>query len=326
MWRLRDEKMDQRITIEFKNCINLAEILNKYNHNDSEYVTMQIGYDGNIYILLNKNIPERIDGMFVPAESNSRFAVLVLQIDWHEDKIIQEKYYDLGVQKMNYSFIQPIPQGFLLVAARCRYNKGNPDKNASVIDHDGNMIREFCIGDGISQCLFHPELGIITGYFDEGIFGNYGWKEPLGAYGVRVWGIDGQDIWKADKQIYDCYAMNVSGTGDIWYYYYDEFKLVKANINGADHREYVPEIKGAESIIISEDEAALIMDKGYDADDEFAAKKILYDKLGDEIPVLFKYKGIECRVGLISSYGSKAVFMENWKHMFIRSFQSLCTD
>lgn len=40
--------MDQRITIEFKNCIDLAEILNKYNHNDSEYVTMQIGYDGNI--------------------------------------------------------------------------------------------------------------------------------------------------------------------------------------------------------------------------------------------------------------------------------------
>ena len=326
MWRLRDEKMDQRITIEFKNCIDLAEILNKYNHNDSEYVTMQIGYDGNIYILLNKNIPERIDGMFVPAESNSRFAVLVLQIDWHEEKIIQEKYYDLGVQKMNYSFIQPIPQGFLMVAARCRYNKGNPDNNAAVIDPEGKVIREFCIGDGISQCLFHPDLGIITGYFDEGIFGNYGWKHPLGAYGVRVWGSDGQDIWKAEKQICDCYALNISGAGDIWYYYYDEFKLVKVNINGADHREYVPEIKGAESIIISEDEAALIMDKGYDADDEFAAKKILYDKLGDEIPVLFKYKDIECRVGLISSYGSKAVFMENWKHMFIRSFQSLCTD
>ena len=67
------------------------------------------------------------------------------------------------------------------------------------------------------------------------------------------------------------------------------------------------------------------MDKGYDANDEFAAKKILYDKLGDEVPVTFMYEGKECRVRLISSYGSKAVFVEDWKHMFIRSFQSLCT-
>ena len=80
--------MEQKITIEFKNVIDLAEIIKRHDLTFDEYVTMQIAYDGNIYILFNKDIPERIDGMFVPTESNSIFAVLVLQIDWKEEKVI----------------------------------------------------------------------------------------------------------------------------------------------------------------------------------------------------------------------------------------------
>ena len=312
--------MDQGITIEFKNPIDLAALFNKYKHSVDEYVTMQIGHDGNIYILFNKNIPERIDGMFVPTESNSMFAVLVLQIDWNEEKVTDEKYYHLGLKKMNYSFIQPVEDGFLLVSSRCSYNRGDPEKNAAIVDFEGNIIEEFCLGDGISQCMVHPDLGIVVGYFDEGIFGNYGWDDPLGSYGVRVWGRGGQDIWKADRSIYDCYAMNISGIGDIWYYYYDDFKLVKTDINRSCEKEFVTGIDGADSLIISEDEATVVMDKGYDAHEEFVAKKILYDKLGEEVPLVFVYKGKKCDVRLLSSYGSNAAFIENWNRLFVRSF------
>ena len=312
--------MNQKLLIEFKNHIDLGDLIKKYNHSFDEYVTMQIGFDGNVYILFNKNIPERIDGMFVPTESNSNYSVLLLQIDWNEEKIINEKYYDLGVQKMNYSFVQPISEGLLLVSSRCRFNKGNPENNAAIVDFNGNIIDEFCLGDGISHCFVHPDLGIVIGYFDEGVFGNYGWNNPLGACGVRVWGRGGQDIWQADKNIYDCYAMNISETGTIWYYYYDELQLVNASINNSCEREYVPEIDGAVSLIISKDNLTIMMDKGYDANDEFVAKKIIDDKLCDEVHISFMYQGKCRKVSLISSYGSKAAFVENGTCLFLRSF------
>nr|MCR5251802.1 hypothetical protein [Lachnospiraceae bacterium] len=288
--------MDQRITIEFKNAVDLAELIKKYGHNFAEYETLQIGHDGNIYILFNRKIPERIDGMFVPTQSNSGFAVLVLQIDWDEEKITDEKYYDLGQKKMFYSFVQPIEEGFLLVSARCMNYKQGPEQNAAVVDLAGNIIEEFCLGDGISYCLVHPDLGIVTGYFDEGIIGNYGWKQPLGADGVRIWGRGARDIWRADRPIYDCYALNISDAGALWYYYYAEFKLVKVNARDFSEREFVPGIDGADSLIISEDEVTLFMDKGYDANEQFVARKVLGDRLGEEMAVEFKYNGENCKV------------------------------
>ena len=312
--------MEQRMIIEFNDHIDLTGLLKKYDHDFDEYVTMQLGYDGNIYILFNKSIPERIDGMFVPTESNSVFDVLVLRIDWDEEKVINEEYYHLGVQKMNYSFIQPIQGGFLLVSARCSYKKDGPENNAVIVDHEGNKITEFCLGDGISHCMVNPSSEMITGYFDEGIFGNYGWEEPLGACGVRAWGRDGRDIWKADKEIYDCYAMNISDKGDIWYYYYNDFRLVRVNINGSYDREYDPEIEGADSLIISEDEYTLVMDIGYDEHEEFVMRRIIGDRLSDEIPLIFTYEGEKSNVRLISSYGSRAVFVDDGNRMMIKRF------
>lgn len=33
---------------------------------------------------------------------------------------------------------------------------------------------------------------IVTSYFDEGIFGNFGWDQPLGASGLVVWDEQGR--------------------------------------------------------------------------------------------------------------------------------------
>ena len=90
----------------FSYHVDIHEIFRRYNA--ASFVNMQIGYDWHIYILLNAEIPERIDGMFVPTESDSRYCVLALDADWDSGCITGESFYDLGVQKMNYHFVQKV--------------------------------------------------------------------------------------------------------------------------------------------------------------------------------------------------------------------------
>lgn len=71
---------------------------------------------------------------------------------------------------------------------------------------------------------------IITSYFDEGVFGNYGWDEPLGACGLIAWTSEGTPLWKNENySIYDCYAISLDEEENLWFYYYDEFRLVRTN-------------------------------------------------------------------------------------------------
>lgn len=48
----------------------------------------------------------------------------------------------------------------------------------------------------------------------QGIFGNYGWDEPIGNCGLIVWDENGNIVWKSKYLIYDCYAMNVDDRGN----------------------------------------------------------------------------------------------------------------
>ena len=52
------------------------------------------------------------------------------------------------------------------------------------------MLSRFCLGDGIQDCVVKKDGTIITSYFDEGVFGNYGWDEPLGDCGLIAWTSD----------------------------------------------------------------------------------------------------------------------------------------
>ncbi len=252
----------------FNDFLDHAELRKRHNLVHDELVTIQIGPDGKIYFLFNDNVPDRIDGMFVPTKSNSGYSVLVLDVDWKREKVTCENLYRLGTMQMNYHYVQPTEDKLLLVASRCFFNKGNPENNAAIVDFKGNIHAEFCLGDGINDCLVRKDNTIVTSYFDEGIFGNYGWDEPLGACGIKVWSKDGKDvIWEADRDIYDCYALNIGDQDDIWYYYYDDFKLVRTNLK--DEVEYDPNIHGADAVIIYDDGCGIIMNSGYDRYNEF---------------------------------------------------------
>jgi hypothetical protein len=130
-----------------------------------------------------------------------------------------------------FPIIELLPDNEILtVAPRCqRYADGSYDINAKVYDHAGVQKREFLLGDGISHVQTDAEGNIWVGYFDEGVYGNFGWDTPIGAAGLSCFTNSGRKIWdyrppEGFEPISDCYALNVSASG-VWCYYYTGFPI-----------------------------------------------------------------------------------------------------
>jgi hypothetical protein len=87
---------------------------------------------------------------------------------------------------------------------------------------DGQVVSEHVLGDGIGHVLATSTGQVWAGYFDKGIYGNYGWgraesEEPVGAYGIVRFSPGLEPAWRYPKYtevgpwdaISDCYALNV---------------------------------------------------------------------------------------------------------------------
>ena len=133
--------------------------------------------------------------------------------------------------------IQPLPDGeILLVGTRAeRRPDGSHDLNASVLGLDGMRRREFLLGDGIEDVQTTADGRIWVSYFDEGVFGNFGWGEPggpapIGSSGLVRWLSDrrstGPQSSARPRRDADCYALNVASDA-VWACYYTEFPLVR---------------------------------------------------------------------------------------------------
>jgi hypothetical protein len=135
-------------------------------------------------------------------------------------------------ERFNIHDIQPLLDELLLVCARS-YCKGPDDfeKNGRVYSGMGKFAREILLGDGIKDTQATASGVIWTSFFDEGVFGNYGWQNPVGASGLVAWDGNGKKLYEFQRTdgldaICDCYAMNVEAEHRIWIYYYTEFPLV----------------------------------------------------------------------------------------------------
>ena len=259
---------------ELKSLQNLRELFKKYGMAGLDFVSMNIGYDEKVYFLFSSGIPARINGMFVNTAANAVYKALVVTPSWKSGVVEQVETFHLGAHRMNFHFIRPVPDGsFLLLGARCVYSeRSGPEKNAIFSDKDGNVLRAFTFGDGINDCIVRNDGIIITSYFDEGIFGNYGWKEPIGNCGLCAWTTDGRIIWRAKRSIADCYAMNLDERGNLWYYYYTDFRLIRTDFKTEE--EYDPMVSGAESFAVTKYGRFLIMDGGYNQHDSFYVSRI----------------------------------------------------
>jgi hypothetical protein len=179
--------------------------------------------------------------------------------------------------------VQPLTDGrLLIVAARCWWRSGGPDRNARVFDANGAPVTDGTLGDGIAHVLSTPAGDVWVGYFDEGVFGNYGWDgpgpEPLGSKGIVRYSGDLTPVWAfpetpAGGPVCDCYALNVAGES-AWSSYYTDFPVVR--IAGDAVRTWRNSIGGVRALIVGGGQCALI--GGY----EESSNRIVVGALWDE--------------------------------------------
>ncbi len=282
-------------------------------------VDCSVGADGLVYLLFSGHVPERINGMFVDTRANAHYRGIGLAVDWQDGTVLGWEPYDFGVQEMNFHFIQPIGEDILLLGARSMcYRDGSVDQNAVIVDKNGRKLQEMCLGDGIQSCAVACDGRIITSYFDEGVFGNFGWDRPVGSCGLIVWDRNGQPIWKNKTYpIWDCYAMNLDDQENLWFYYYSEFNLVRMNFRSGD-RVFKPQRDGMTAFLITASGRGILTDGGYGDHSQFH----YYELRGQEL----RYKGgadivCEGKKLLLKQYrfrGSKAVLLDNQERLFCR--------
>jgi hypothetical protein len=179
--------------------------------------------------------------------------------------------HDIFKQQWNYHYVQPLPNDeMLLVCARSRYRTHDDyDLNAKVFSLDGELQREFLLGDGIRDVQVTSSGQIWVGYSDEGVFGNFGWNKPVGSSGLIQWDKFGKKTYQFSppaglRSICDCYVLNVVSNTETWCYYYDEFALVQIR-DGQSKDHWACPISGSSGFLIWRD--FVLFQGGYDDHD-----------------------------------------------------------
>jgi hypothetical protein len=142
--------------------------------------------------------------------------------------------YEVREQHWNFHHVQMLlPDELLLVVARARhFADGAFDRNAKAFTLDGLLKREFLLGDGIKEIQATRDGRIWACYYDEGVFGNFGWKPPIGARGFVLWNREGERLYEFEPpdgyySPADGYALNVVSDTETWCCYYTDFPLVR---------------------------------------------------------------------------------------------------
>ncbi len=168
-----------------------------------------------------------------------------------------------GCPAVAYPLLDLRPDGrILVVGSRSRrFRDGTVEDNAHVLGPSGGHVRSFCLGDGIEHVGVDAAGTIWVAYFDEGVFGNNGWTDPVGAAGLVRFDDHGHPVWRYQPPagvhgIVDCYAMNVDAR-ITWAYYYSDFPLVRITAGRA--RAFVPTpVRGAHHLITYRDEVVFV--------------------------------------------------------------------
>jgi hypothetical protein len=201
---------------------------------DINIVAFNVGSDGTVYVVLAiKTLDYRTEqpgwasfAKTIP-DTPQNYRVVAFQ----ENQLILD--INIVEEKFNIQHIQPLPSNeILLVCGRSHYKSLTEfEKNGRIYSLSGEFSREILLGDGIQSVQANSKGIIWTSFFDEGIFGNLGWDDPVGASGLVAWNSAGNKIYDFKPldglgRIRDCYALNVESDSDVWLYYYVDFPLV----------------------------------------------------------------------------------------------------
>lgn len=236
-------------------------------------VAFNVGPLGEVYILLAVETPDdrttdhggACFARIVP-DASQRYRVLVFR------KGELELYLAIHDERFDIHLIQPLGNDLLLACARCEYRgRDDFDLNARVYSRDGTFLRAFLLGDGIQTIQTTRQGEIWTSYFDEGVFGNYGWGAPVGEAGLVAWNASGEKVYEYDAigpvdDIIDCYALNVASVQDVWCCYYTDFPLVHLHDKRIASTWHVP-VAGSHAFAVAVDH--VLFAGGYDKRDTF---------------------------------------------------------
>jgi len=215
-------------------------------------LSIAIGHHNDVFVLLAEERPPLINGSFPATVTEESYKYHVVHLKDGKKTVLH-----LPEEKWNYHYIQPIDDDhILLVGARSYYHgPQNIEENARVYDKNGQLIRSFCLGDGIQHVYVAGNQEIWTGYFDEGVHGNYGWKEPIGSSGLVGWDASGRkmDSLEEDREysIFECLALNGDADGRIWFFFSIDSKI---GVRQEGRTVYFsPEGMGFQSFAVNED-------------------------------------------------------------------------
>lgn len=225
-----------------------------------------------------------------------------------------EKIFTVENLKTSFHYIRKVDNDrYLLSSARCYfYSEDNIEKNSYIVNKNGIIESNFILGDGINDIKIENNKKIWTSYFDEGVFGNYGWTKPLGSSGLRCWSLNGESLYEYeateyDYSISDCYAFNISKKGDKWFYFYTEFYLCK--LNEGEKKYYTIDVSGTHVLAVCD--KFILTDSGYGQDKKY----ILYEENDDKFLKKLEYKVYdrqnekELKARLIQHCENKIVFI-----------------
>ncbi|MET8646444.1 hypothetical protein [Streptomyces sp. NPDC004675] len=149
---------------------------------------------------------------------------------------------ELSAVRARWPHLDRLPDGgFVVAASRARQHE---DANqVQVFDALGRETSSFSVGDAIEHLLVDEAGHIWVGHFDE---------NPAG---IRRWSATGQLAWTSDGAripgLFDCYALNVSGTG-AWACPYTDFPLVEIRPDRTDQPVSVwsNRVRGAKAVAV----------------------------------------------------------------------------
>jgi hypothetical protein len=175
-------------------------------------------------------------------------------------------------ERFNIHHVQPLGDEILLVCARSHFRGPKDfDENGRIYTRDGRFVRSILLGDGIQSVQTTSDKVVWTSFFDEGVFGNYGWENPVGASGLVAWDAAGKRLFEFQPiegldSITDCYALNVESGEDVWFYYYTEFVLIQLNGHKISKYWKIP-ISGSDAFAVSD--GLVLFRGGYEERDSY---------------------------------------------------------
>jgi len=170
-------------------------------------------------------------------------------------------------ERFNIHDVQPFAEHTMLTCSRSEYRGLNDfDLNGRIYSKDGVLVSEILLGDGVQTIQSTRSGELWVSYFDEGVFGNFGWDSPFGAAGLVALDRAGRKCYEFEPHgkapyIVDCYALNVATESDIWCYYYMDFPLVQIRNKEVVASWKVP-VSGSSAFAVSGD--LVLFAGGYD--------------------------------------------------------------